>query len=861
MKSTRLVGLLFVVSLAVSACGGGAGTAPTTQSSATAVIKVVSGVTVNPLSGTMQAVTGQSVELSGTGSQDQGSTIETYKWSVTARPKGSAAQPANPASGTTSFKPDVVGQYKLALQVTDGEGHTATESLSLLATDASPTMSLTTLISFDSVTGSQPAKTVDVGSAITLDASGAAASAGQSVTINWVLASKPAGSTATLPATGATVHFVADVIGEYDVHVIASDSTGAYAETDYVYQANAAPSAVVVASITSATGLSGSINAATNYLVMLSGSGSTVAPGDASNSVWTLVSKPSGSASTLSALSGASTNFIPDIAGDYLVTLTLTDTTSALSSTFTMTVHVSQGPVAIVSGSAMPVAAANGPTFVSSVGSPVTLLGSGSYEVGGGALTYAWTITSRPTGSTAAISDPAAMDTTFTPDLNGTYMVTLTVTDGAANSAVSTATIQVGTYQPVPVLGQSVVSVLLGGTVTDSAALSYDPQGNPLTFSWAIEAAPAGSTAAISGATNTSSVSFKPDVDGTYTLAVTVSNGVLSAVGQVTITAFSASAGTIPLAYEPLMTKYSRATDKLLIVSANPNALHIVDINGVTDSAVSLPAAVKDFSVSPDGTRAAVLHEGGVSVIDLTNAVLLNTWPTNGSQTMVLISNAGLIYLSGQTGGQWLSPAMTVLDASTGATVQSYSQNGDFYGTMHGVYDDVSNHIFVVWTGLSPVQTYSVALDSGTGLVTGTTGSPYWGTYGMGAPMWLSTDESLLFTASGTYFSTTGITYVGTLGITSPILSVSDDSSIAEVVALTETQGTQYGSYTYPAAYQLYSGIPLFPQGSVPLPLVAGQQSYGLAIFHSSTDKHVMVVQTGSSQPNGQGAQYFALQR
>jgi hypothetical protein len=251
-----------------------------------------------------------------------------------------------------------------------------------------------------------------------------------------------------------------------------------------------------------------------------------------------------------------------------------------------------------------------------------------------------------------------------------------------------------------------------------------------------------------------------------------------------------------------------------------------------------------------------------VSVIDLALAKLLNSWPTDGSQTMVELSNAGLIYLSGQTGGQWLTPAVTVMNDATGTTVQSYQQNGDFYGTMQGVYAEASNQIFVVWTGLSPTQTFSVALDPTSGQITATTGSPYWGTYPMGGPMWLSSDESLLFTASGTYFSTSGITYVGTLGLTAPLLSVSDDTATAEAVALVENESAPYSpTWSYPSSYLLFTGSLLFAQGTLPLPAVAGAQSYGLAMFHSSSGKHVMVVQTGTSQPAGAGAQYFALLR
>jgi len=45
------------------------------------------------------------------------------------------------------------------------------------------------------------------------------------------------------------------------------------------------------------------------------------------------------------------------------------------------------------------------------------------------------------------------------------------------------------------------------------------------------------------------------------------------------------------------------------------------------------------------------------------------------------------------------------------------------------------------------------------------------------------------------------------------------------------------------------------------VPLIAGAQSYGLDIFHSSTDAHVIVVQTGTSLPTGANAQYFAILR
>lgn len=54
-------------------------------------------------------------------------------------------------------------------------------------------------------------------------------------------------------------------------------------------------------------------------------------------------------------------------------------------------------------------------------------------------MTYAWTVTTRPTGSKAALSSPTAVAPTFLADVAGTYVVSLTVNDGRGNSNTATA--------------------------------------------------------------------------------------------------------------------------------------------------------------------------------------------------------------------------------------------------------------------------------------------------------------------------------------------------------------------------------------------------------------------------------------
>jgi hypothetical protein len=82
-----------------------------------------------------------------------------------------------------------------------------------------------------------------------------------------------------------------------------------------------------------------------------------------------------------------------------------------------------------------------GPDQEVATGVEVELDGSGSSDINGDTLTYAWTLTSVPEGSTATLTGATTVDPTFTPDLAGAYVVSLVVNDGTVNSAPDTVTI------------------------------------------------------------------------------------------------------------------------------------------------------------------------------------------------------------------------------------------------------------------------------------------------------------------------------------------------------------------------------------------------------------------------------------
>ena len=68
------------------------------------------------------------------------------------------------------------------------------------------------------------------------------------------------------------------------------------------------------------------------------------------------------------------------------------------------------------------------------IGDTVTLDGSASTDLDGDPLTYAWTLITRPAGSTATLANPNSIHPTFLADQHGSYVAQLIVNDGSADS-------------------------------------------------------------------------------------------------------------------------------------------------------------------------------------------------------------------------------------------------------------------------------------------------------------------------------------------------------------------------------------------------------------------------------------------
>ncbi|MBE0626056.1 MAG: DUF1566 domain-containing protein [Burkholderiales bacterium] len=110
-----------------------------------------------------------------------------------------------------------------------------------------------------------------------------------------------------------------------------------------------------------------------------------------------------------------------------------------------------------------------GPAQTVVVGATVTLDASASSAAAGLTLSYTWSLTSLPAGSTAVLTSADTAAPTFTADVAGVYVASLTVNDGNLDSTAITVTVTAGDSPVTPPVTSAVFNDNGDGTVTDPA--------------------------------------------------------------------------------------------------------------------------------------------------------------------------------------------------------------------------------------------------------------------------------------------------------------------------------------------------------------------------------------------------------
>ena len=523
MNTTMRVSFVALLTSLLVACGGGG------SAGCSAVLGILPGAgcstTPNTApvanAGVTQNVTvGSLVTLDGSGSRDANNQSLTYIWQMTAVPAGSLAALSSTTSAKPTFTADVAGTYMVSLVVNDGK--------------ASST--LTTVSVYSSVNNSAPVanagtnQSITVGSVVNLDGTGSTDANRDTLTYKWSLSNVPTGSGATLNSSiSPNPRFTADMTGTYTAILIVNDGKVDSLSSVVVITASAANSAPVANA-----GLAQSVKL--NDTVTLDGTLSTDANNDFLTYKWALITKPTGSSAVLSSITTSKPTFKADVAGTFVASLIVNDGKvdgPAVATT-----------VSVSTANADPIANAGSNQNVT-VGTAVTLDGTNSSDANRDQLTYRWVMMSKPTGSTAALTNPTSAKPTFTADLVGSYVISLIVNDGRVDSTTVATTVTASVVNAVPVANAGTNQSVILGSVTLDGSASSDANGDAITYKWTLLNKPTNSNAALSSATS-AKPTFTADIAGVYVFSLQVNDGkVDSAVATVSVNASAANVAPV----------------------------------------------------------------------------------------------------------------------------------------------------------------------------------------------------------------------------------------------------------------------------------------------------------------------------
>jgi hypothetical protein len=302
------LGRMAVLGLALisSGCGGEGGSS---------AVPPMSGPAPTAEAGRDQTVvTGTPVTLDGSRSVSRTTGLITYRWTLTSKPAGSVATLSGAGSVRPTFTADVAGAYTAQLVVDTGGLSSNPDTVTITCGTGN----------LPPIANAGPDRTVRPGTLVTLHGADSYDPNGTPVAYAWTLLSQPPNSRAVLahPSSAAPT-FTPTEVGRYGIALTVSDGN-----------VTSPPDEI---EITVATGNVPPIadagpdqQVSIGHVIMLTGGHSTDPNGDPLTYSWRFQCLPAGSTATLADAGTGHPNFTADVAGQYVVSLVVSD--GALSS-------------------------------------------------------------------------------------------------------------------------------------------------------------------------------------------------------------------------------------------------------------------------------------------------------------------------------------------------------------------------------------------------------------------------------------------------------------------------------------------------------------------------------------------------
>ena len=207
--------------------------------------------------------------------------------------------------------------------------------------------------------------------------------------------------------------------------------------------------------------------------------------------------------------------------------------------------------------------------------------------------------------------------------------------------------------------------------------------------------------------------------------------------------------------------EYSTTLNRIVIVSAQPNALHVYDPAEHQDVTLDLARTPTSVSLSPDGRFAAVGHDAKLTGVDLGPPRVAKTFDVTCDVGDTVLSDNGYIYAAPARGGQQHLRAVLIA-----ANTEFQNSGRTIAAGMRFKLHAAGDRLYGIRRTGSPTDLERVNIDSGIPVYG--YDSPYHGDYPMGPDLWLSTDGRWIFTAGGSVFRAANdrksdMTYAGSL--------------------------------------------------------------------------------------------------
>ena len=416
-----------------------------------------------------------------------------FQWAFTALPAGSRATLNDASLVKPSFRPDVAGTYAVQLVVNDGVFSSEAARAEIEAVDdCRPTVSV--------VTAAPTSPGIGEPVALTFEPGPACASAGADSRIvawKWVVVSAPAGSAATIQnAAGARASFVPDRRGDFEIALQVTDAMGLSSD---INEAAAHVSFSVKPCGDNRPAIDefivDPVSPNIQQAVQL---GAIVSHADAvspcalersSTYRWSMIALPAGSHASLNDTGSRNPSFVPDVAGDYLVELVVTDNVGRASAPRHVTISTT------TCGTAIPVVTAEAPA-TSFAGNGVQLgvhvtdadnpaadglnsLGAASDPTATGcsiplSFTYQWSLLAAPKASKATLNNASIANPSFVTDVAGDYIVGVVAT--ASTGKISTRATAVITASDCGTLAPVVTLDVTAETVDGKRKVTWTPE-------------------------------------------------------------------------------------------------------------------------------------------------------------------------------------------------------------------------------------------------------------------------------------------------------------------------------------------------------------------------------------------------